>query len=200
VVFHDDNLKRLIGREERIIDLSLAEMQRLPLLGSAACDRPQTFSELLKQVAGRTLLQVELKRQHTPEATRALARGAAETAKDYAGPLVFESFDPTLIVLLERAGFGGARGIIVEDYTTPQFVQRMPQATRAILLHLLHYPWSRFDFISCEHTIVDLPAVRFFRGLGKPVTSWTIKSPDAAVAVKGKVDQIVFEGFEPGRA
>jgi hypothetical protein len=76
----------------------------------------------------------------------------------------------------------------------------MPPSTRAILLHLLHYPWSQFDFISCEHTIVDLPAVRFFRNLGKPVTSWTLKSAEAAAAVNGKVDQIVFEGFEPGRA
>lgn len=43
-------------------------------------------------------------------------------------------------------------------------------------------------------------AVKFFRSLGIPVTTWTIKTPAAAMAVIGRADQIVFEGFEPPSA
>ena len=59
---------------------------------------------------------------------------------------------------------------------------------------------SRFDFISCRDQSLDLPAVRLFRRIGVPVTAWTIKTPAAAMAVIGKADQIVFEGFEPPSA
>jgi hypothetical protein len=68
---------------------------------------------------------------------------------------------------------------------------------RVILRHLLHWPLTRFEFISCLDTSLDLPAVRLFRRLGLPVTTWTIKSPAAALATVGRADQIVFEGFHP---
>ena len=48
--------------------------------------------------------------------------------------------------------------------------------------------------------LFGLPAVRMFRALGMPVTSWTIKSvADASAALK-HADQIVFEGYLPASA
>ena len=62
---------------------------------------------------------------------------------------------------------------------------------------MLHWPITRFDFISCRDNALGLPAVRLFRSLGKPVTSWTIKSAEAATTALRQADQIVFEGFLP---
>jgi glycerophosphoryl diester phosphodiesterase len=200
VVFHDDLLKRLTGREGRVNGLTAAEVTALPLLDSSAGDRPQRVEELLQQVAGRTLLQVELKHQNTRAGTLALARAAATAVADYTGPLVFESFDPNLIALVRRYGFRGARGIITYRYDQADEDVEISPAERYVLKHLLHYPWTRFDFISCHDAALDLAAVKFFRSIGRPVTSWTIRSQLAADAVEGKADQIVFEGFEPRRA
>ena len=41
---------------------------------------------------------------------------------------------------------------------------------------------------------------RLFRALGKPVTSWTIRSEAEAQAALDGADQIVFEGFLPKSA
>jgi glycerophosphoryl diester phosphodiesterase len=198
VVFHDDDLERLTGRKGRINELTAEEATSLPLLGSAAGDTPQRFTDLLKQVGGRTLLQVELKHQR-PSNNRTLARRAVEAVANYKGPLVFESFDPDLVALVRTFGFRGARGIITYRYDRPDWDKDLTWAQKFYLRNLLHWPRSRFDFLSVHEDSLDVPAVRFWRKRGKPVTSWTIRSRDAGrKALGGGADQIVFEGFDPG--
>ena len=51
VVFHDDRLERLTGLKGYVRDISSDELLTTPLLGSAAGDCPQTFGQLLEQVA-----------------------------------------------------------------------------------------------------------------------------------------------------
>jgi glycerophosphoryl diester phosphodiesterase len=198
VVFHDRRLDRLTGRPGAVIEVTAAELAGIPLIGSSATDCPQRLDELLAQVGGRVLLQIELKRQ-TGAATSMLAKAVAEAVSGYSGPLVLESFDPALIVLTRRFGFRGPRGIITEAYDRPGEHDgvRLGAARRGFLRGLWHFPVSNFDFISAHHGALDLPAIRFWRALGKPVTAWTIRSPAEAAAVRGHADQIVFEGFDP---
>jgi glycerophosphoryl diester phosphodiesterase len=197
VVFHDDDMARLIGLAGDIRDASSDEVLKTPLLGSSSGDCPPTFGALLEQVAGRVLLQVELKTQH-PDKTRQLAAIAAAQAAAYKGPLVFESFDPRLLTALREAGFKGEIGIITERYAGdgPDYAGMTP-LQRFALRHVLHWPRTRFDFMSVDKEALDLPAIRLFRALGKPVTSWTIRSDAEAQAALGSADQIVFEGFLP---
>jgi glycerophosphoryl diester phosphodiesterase len=200
VVFHDDALERLTGAAGLVRDKTIAELTTLPLLESAAGDRPQRFTEFLEQIAGRTLLQIELKKQQGKEATETLARTAAEALAGYKGPVTVESFDPGLIALIRQHGFKGPIGIITYGYDKPEWEKDLTPAQKGILRHLLHWPWSRFSFISCHFEALNLPAVRFFRGLGVPVTAWTIRNSADAKRVKADADQIVFEGFDPESA
>lgn len=198
VVFHDDDMLRLLGLSGDIRDASSDIVLETPLLGSAAGDCPQTFGQLLEQVAGRTLLQVELKHQR-PEKTKALAAIAVDIASRHKGPICFESFDPWLLTNARAAGFKGELGIITERWegTGPDYAWVSP-IDRFVLRHVLHWPLTRFDFLSVDKDALTLPAVQFFRGLGKPVTSWTIHSEAEAAAALQHADQLVFEGFAPG--
>ena len=63
--------------------------------------------------------------------------------------------------------------------------------------HLLHWHETQFDFISCDKDSLDLPAIKFWKALGKPVTAWTVKSQLEADAIRPHIDQIVFEGYIP---
>jgi glycerophosphoryl diester phosphodiesterase len=197
IVFHDDDLERLTGRKGTAGSLTAAEYAQTPLLGSAMDDRPQRFTNMLAQVAGRTLLQVELKHQPTREATEALARCAADAIASYSGPLVIESFDPNLLTAVHRHGYRGRLGIISYRYDQPDWEGDMKASKKFVLRHMLHYPWTRFDFMSLHEKALDTPAARFFRAIGKDVTCWTIRSPEAARrALAAGADQIVFEGFD----
>ena len=200
MVYHDDRLERLTGLKGYVRDISSDELLTTPLLGSAAGDCPQTFGQLLEQVAGRVLLQVELKRQ-TREKTKPLAALAVANLGRYNGPIVFESFDPHLLTAARAAGFTGQLGIITERYTGQgEDYEALKPTDRFALRHLLHWPLTRFDFLSVDKGALDLPAVRLFRWLGKPVTSWTIRSAAEAETALAKADQIVFEGFLPQSA
>jgi glycerophosphoryl diester phosphodiesterase len=197
IVFHDDDLERLTGRKGPVGSLTAVELSQTPLLGSALGDRPQRFTNMLAQVGGRTLIQVELKHQPSREATEALARCAADAIATYSGPLVVESFDPNLLTAVRRHGYRGRLGIISYRYDKPEWEGDMPARQKFVLRHMLHYPWSQFDFMSLQEEALDMPAARFFKAIGKAVTCWTIRSPEAARnALARGADQIVFEGFD----
>lgn len=200
MIFHDDDLDRLTGVSGPVSARTMAELASYPLLDSATGDTPQRFTEFLAQIGGRVLLQIELKQQPNQSATEVLAQTVMDALKGYRGPVTIESFDPKLLVEVRKRGATMPLGIVTYGYDEPEWDQHLSPATRFLLRHMLHYPWTRFDFISCRDNSLDLPAVRFFRRLGIPVTAWTIKTPAAALAVIGKADQIVFEGFEPPSA
>ena len=127
-------------------------------------------------------------------------RAVANELRHYQGPYTLESFDPNLIVALRRAGETAPIGIITYGYDEPTWDGNLPGWQRLVLRNLLHWPLTRFAFISCRDVSLNLPAVRLFRALGVPVTSWTIKSQVDADAALRHADQIVFEGFLPASA
>ncbi|HEV7278219.1 MAG TPA: glycerophosphodiester phosphodiesterase family protein [Devosiaceae bacterium] len=200
IVFHDDALARLTGTEGLVHDRTVGELTKLPLLGSSAGDCPQRFEDFLDQVAGRTLLQIELKRQRDWRSTRQLAARAAAALAAYQGPVTVESFDPEMLVAIRDCGYAGPLGIITQGYDDEASERKLDSGDRARLRHLLHWPRTRFDFISCDVQALGLPAVKFFRAFGMPVTAWTVRSPDEARLARTGADQIVFEGFDPDSA
>ncbi|MBF0678365.1 MAG: glycerophosphodiester phosphodiesterase [Devosia sp.] len=200
VVFHDEKLDRLTGESGLVSDRRVAEMTDIALLDSAASDRPQPLAAFLDQIGGRTMLQIELKHQPSAEATRQLAKVAATALSTYTGPVTVESFDPRLITLIREFGFSGPRGIITYDYESEDYPPGISEDERYILRHLLHWHETQFDFISCDKAALTLPAITFWRALGKPVTAWTIRSKVEAEAARPYIDQIVFEGFDPDSA
>ncbi len=196
-IFHDDTFDRLTAASGPSGDRPMSEVRSLVLKGSADNAVPQTLEEFLAQVAGSAGLQVELKQQPTPQRTAALANAVAAQIASYSGPLTLESFDPNLIRALRRAGVSAPIGIVTYDYNEPDWDASLPTWQKFVLRHQLHWPWTRFDFISCRGKDLGLPAVRFFRSLGVEVTAWTIESPEQAASALKHADQIVFEGYLP---
>lgn len=197
VVFHDDDLERLTGRTGRLHTISAEQLCATPLLGSVAQDCPPRFTALLSQVAGMAPLVVELKRQPSAAAGRELAHKAVDLVREYRGPLVFKSFEPAILAAVRDAGYNGALGIVTYGYRAPEWNRTLSAPQRIVRRHLLHWPRTRFTFISCAHDALTLPAIRLFRPFGMKVMSWTVKDPATARYALEHADQIVFEGFDP---
>lgn len=196
-IFHDDDFDRLTEVQGRSDARPIGEVQTLVLKGSAEREVPQRFTEFLAQIGGRAMLQIELKQQANREKTTALAAAVAQALVGYTGPYSIESFDPALLTAMRRQGVKAPLGIIVYSYDEAEWDQHIPRWKKFILRHLLHWPWTRFSFISCRNIAIYLPMVRFLRARGMPVTAWTITSPQAARAAARGADQMVFEGFLP---
>jgi glycerophosphoryl diester phosphodiesterase len=196
-IFHDDNFERLTSATGRSDAMAIADVQNLVLTGSVANQTPQRFTEFLGQIAGRVQLQIELKQQADATRTRKLATEVAAALRGYNGPYTLESFDPRLLVALRDAGVTAPCGIITYDYNERDWDKHISGFRKFVLRHLLHWPWTRFDFISCRNLSLYLPMVRFLHARGMEVTAWTIKSEQEARAALRASDQIVFEGFLP---
>ncbi|HHG89776.1 MAG TPA: glycerophosphodiester phosphodiesterase [Devosia sp.] len=197
MVFHDYELDRLTKQTGPFSRLSAGQLTRIRLTASRKGDTPMRFAELLELIGGKVPLVVELKHQKDGRNSE-LARTVVATTKNYTGPFVFKSFNPRLLELTRSAGHAGALGIIVdlvlaskEHYASLSPVQRFG------LRHLLHYPKSKFDFISANHKALKQPAVRLLRRLGFPVMTWTIGSYEVERTTRGFADQIVFENYLP---
>ena len=196
-IFHDDDFERLTSATGRSDAMPIVEVQKLVLTGSSGNETPQRLTEFLTQIAGRTQLQIELKQQADATRTATLATQVANALRSYNGPYTIESFDPRLLAALRDAGVTAPLGIITYAYDEPSWDDHNPWWRKFVLRHLLHWPWTRFSFISCRNLSLYLPMVRFLHARGMEVTSWTITSEQAARAALRASDQIVFEGFLP---
>ena len=196
-IFHDDNFERLTSATGRSDAKPIAEVQNLVLTGSTANQTPQRFTEFLAQIAGRAQLQIELKQQADAARTTKLASEDAAALRSYTGQFTLESFDPRLLAALRDAGVTAPLGIITYDYNERDWDKHISGFRKVVLRHLLHWPWTRFDFISCRNLSLYLPMVRFLHARGMEVTAWTIKSEQEARAALRASDQIVFEGYRP---
>jgi glycerophosphoryl diester phosphodiesterase len=189
IVFHDDTLERLTGAAGPVNQATAKTVSGLSLLQTD--QRPPLFSAFLEQIAGRTPLIVELKKQADPKS--ALARRVVEIAAGYAGPIAFKSFDPSLVAAVKQAGFPGPVGIVVNGGSE----DANAVSGRLALQHLVHAPANEFDFLSLNHLALQLPAVDLLRRVGKKIMAWTIRTPAEAAKAYPLCNQIVFEGFLP---
>ncbi len=208
MVFHDDKLDRLTKQSGAVSQLSAGQLARIRLTASKKKDCLQTFSKMLEQVAGAVPLVVELKNQKIPDtdksdasANLSLAKAAVDAAKNYDGPLVFKSFYPQMLQNLRQAGYEGLLGIIITKLPPKSPMFRQTNAFERFVIHnLLHYPVTKFDFISCDQKHLDLPAVRLFRKFGFKTMTWTVSSFEIEQKTRPHADQLVFENYSPYRA
>ncbi len=199
MVFHDDNLDRLTRQKGAVAKLSAGQLGRVRLSASKKKDHPQVFLELLEQVAGQVALVVELKNQIDGRNAE-LAKNAVQMAAAYPGPLAFKSFSPIILRRVRAAGFTGPLGIVVSRLSAQELKNipvKLSAGQRFVLRHVLHYPQTRFDFISARYEALTLPAVRLFRHFGFPVMTWTVRSCETERTTSGLADQVIFENYLP---
>lgn len=185
VVFHDDDLKRLGGRSERVRETPLAVLEEVDLDG----ERIPTLAQVLESLGPRTLVNIELK---SPE-----RRGlgyldglrddglAAEVARvvferSFAKRVLVSSFDPLQLHRFRKAARGIPIGLLFHD----EMSRPLRNAWAASLLkpQALH-PESR---------LVSARAVSEWRRARRRVNVWTVDDAHeiaflAAVGVSGVI-------------
>jgi glycerophosphoryl diester phosphodiesterase len=196
IVFHDDTLERLTTGTGRVAARTAAELADIPFKVGTA--RIPTLAELLDTVAGRVPLVLELKSQWVRDpGTRLIAGVVAELAA-YDGPVAAMSFDPDLVEGLRHAMPGLTRGIVADIATDPHEYGRLTTMERFALRHLLHAPRSRPDFVAYDVHALPMPGPALLRRVfGKPLLTWTVRTPDELAHARTYADQIIFEGFVP---
>ena len=194
MVFHDATLGRLTEVESAICSLEPAVLKAVAFKATTA--RIQTFAEFLEQVDGRVPLVVEIKSDTAPEPDVFEARIAA-LALAYKGPIALKSFDPYIMIRMRALAPGIPRGIVSGGWRGPGWHEdELSVFHRFALRHLALAPRIDPSFVSYD--VQALPAVApwFWRQLGRPLFSWTVRTPQDRVRAERWADAIIFEGFE----
>jgi glycerophosphoryl diester phosphodiesterase len=154
-----------------------------------------TLGDLTERVGGRVTLVVEIKSRFDGD-DRLVAR-VAQVLAGYAGPAAAMSFDPRVIAALRRLAPRLPRGIVAERrYKTSEW-QYLNAWQGFGMAHLLHAPVTRPDFVAYRVDDLPAPATRVAHRLGRPVLTWTVRTPEQRQRAALWADQMIFEGFLP---
>lgn len=195
VVFHDSALKRLTRHAGKVIDLTAAELGKVPYVQSV--EHISSFAQILEAVGGRAPLLIELKDHDATFRTSAerLVASVARSLQGYEGPVAVMGFNPDTVRRFAERGLDVAYGIT--SCRRNAYSLRMPSKRRAGLASLAEFDGLGAAFVSHDRRDLDNPAVIKRRKEGTPVLCWTIRSPKEAAKALRFADNITFEGFRP---
>lgn len=180
VVFHDDDLRRLAGRGERIDALSFEEVRAVRLDGGR---RIPTLDEVFETLGPDMRVNVELKAGDAAT----IGRLAECIARHQAGERVLvSSFYPRLLAMARRRLSAIPIGYLFHD--------RQPRAVQAGWpAHLL-----RATAVHPQHTILSAERIERWRGRGYLVNTWTVDGARVAEVAAMDVDVVISN--DPGAA
>jgi glycerophosphoryl diester phosphodiesterase len=189
VVFHDDTLKRLTGREGRVDALTAGELAGVTL--SATTETIPTLRRVLDLVGRRGALLIELK---TPAGREGrLERRVADLLADFRGEAMVIGFNPAALGMMRALAPRLPRGLNASGHVDESGRTVVPNPARAYTDRPLE--------LAAPHALIPgkdlVPGRRVarLRAAGLPVAAWTIRSPAEAARVERHVDNIIFEGW-----
>lgn len=189
IVFHDDDLKRMLGDDRRVDEVDYAELSSMQLSDGS---RIPLFADVLALVNGCVPLLVELKNgKRNPE----LCQKTLEHLRSYKGKFIIESFNPLIVRWFKRHARDILRGQLVMnmDGYMPQFGKNTAWILASLGLNFLARP----DFVAYD-VDTDFPAPKIQRKLFKtPMACWTVKTPERYLQALESGEMPIFEGFLP---
>ena len=191
VVFHDDTLDRVCGREGKVIHFTAEELASFSLSGTS--DGIPLFTDVLSLVDGKIPLLVEIK--ENPGDT-SVSGTTCEILKGYCGDYIVESFNPISLSVVKEQLPNISRGILCQLYTKHKHFRK---PLYYVMQHMVGNFACRPAFIAYYHGHWKALSLRVARALfGVPTIAWTVKSPEEeAAAKKHGFDGIIFEDYLP---
>ena len=192
VVFHDDNLSRMTGKEGKVLDYTAEELSKMSLLDSG--EGIPTLKQLLNLIDGAVPLLIEVKMSASESG---VAEKFLEVIEGYKGEFIVESFNPFVLHTIRKNRPDILRGMLSLEYMKED--KHKGKLLYRLLQNLYFNFLARPDFISYEKNGFAVPNVRFIRrNFGTTLFAWTIKSQkEEDEAVSHGFDTVIFEGYIP---
>lgn len=191
VVFHDETLGRMCGKDVPISKLTYEQLKNERLLGTGY--GIPLFSDVLSMVGGRVPLLIEIKSEGFDDS---ICWKIAPLLDRYGGDYCVQSFNPMMLRWFSKHREDVIRGQLVTRFENGQ--SRHGKAVDFLLTHMLLNWLSRPDIIVCDG--------RHQRGLDKwlcrcvfhtPFLYYTVLRRELLERNRRSGARSVFEGFEP---
>ncbi len=199
MVIHDPTLDRTTEATGPVRAHTAQELGKIALRNSAG-ETVSTLADALAAIDGQVPLLLEIK-DTSGDLGAGVGRLEAAVAREiagYGGPLAVMSFNPHSVAAMAQLAPHVPRGLITCDFVNVTFLQA-PPVRLAELATIPDYGRVGACFVSHHWKDLDNPLLAGLRAKGASVLTWTIKSHEQAAKVSGRVDNITFEHFLPGK-
>jgi len=183
IVFHDWDLARLTGETGVAGERSADAMEALQLLGTD--QHPVRLARFLDAVAGRVPLLIEIKSLpgYDVEWT---CTSVAWLLDSYRGDVAVMSFDPRVPIWFAAEAPTICRGLV----GTASFENGFEGVWRSHDAIAAADP----DFLAIDVRDLRRPEAAAWREAGRPLLTWTVRSPETRAAGLAHADALIAEG------
>ncbi|HEY8392527.1 MAG TPA: glycerophosphodiester phosphodiesterase family protein [Capillibacterium sp.] len=194
VVYHDKKLRRGLGVDRYLHELTYEELSRYHLFGTT--EKIPLFREVLTMVAGRVPLLIEIKNEGK---VGVMERLVYEELQGYHGKYAIQSFNPFTVQWFRQNAPEVIRGQLaggfeVSDYDVEYAgTTRLSWYKRLVLENLLLNFISRPHFIAYEIHNASQGRLKRLKKLGVPLLGWTVKTKAEYEEYKDKFDNLIVD-------
>jgi glycerophosphoryl diester phosphodiesterase len=190
MVFHDNRLGRLTGREGRISDHTAAELGEIPLRGGE--ETIPTLPETLALVGHRAMVLIELKTAYGEVGP--LEQRVHDIIIDHAGPVAIIGFNPYSHAWYADRHPNVLRGLDSHAYRAADAGRLAPEQRKSFA-RLEHVAIARPHFLALGLDMLPNARAEEMRKHGMPVVAWTVRDPSQWDKISANCDNLIFEGY-----
>jgi glycerophosphoryl diester phosphodiesterase len=186
IVFHDQNLNRMCGKNINIKDANYADIKDFTLKNSE--ETIPLLRDVLNGIPTSTKLLIELKQSYN---NKEMVQNFLRLMKDYKHIYAIHSFQPSIVFETRKQAPHIIRGFIAKNN---------PSKSKILNVFLRNFPWNfllKPDFFN--YKITDLPNKKMdkYKKKGITIISYTARSQEDLDSIKNRYDNAVFEHFLP---
>ena len=189
VVFHDDNLSRVCGIDNRLDSYTYEELRQFSLCNTN--EQIPLFIDVLKMIDGKVPLIVELK--NGPK-NKLLCEKTYEILKNYHGDFCVESFQPLIVAWFKKNAPEILRGQLSAG--PEEFKKQLTKLQAFAISRVLTNIVARPHFIA-YHKNKSAWLVKLSELLGAIPAVWTIRDNDDSAYYEKTNDMVIFEFYSP---
>ena len=184
VVFHDDNLRRMVGVNEYIKLLTYEQVKGYTL-GDTEYHIP-LLTDVLQLVKGKVPILIEIK---TNNDMKRLVPALKQVLENYKGKVFIQSFNPFVLRRCYKAMPNILRGqlssFFVHDHL--RFYKKIP------IKKLFFKNFSHADFVS--YNLENLPN-KYVNKMDIPILAWTVKTEDDYIKAKQNANNMIVDNVD----
>jgi glycerophosphoryl diester phosphodiesterase len=186
VVFHDDNLERMCGVDKKVSECTYEELLGYRLLNTDY--KIPLLSEVLKLVAGRTDLLIEIKEC---EKEIAVSKAVIPVLREYKGRFAVQSFSPYSVNYIAKNADEMIRGILVSK-------RGENSGLKGVLLeNFMFNCYHKPDFVSVNKNHYNTALYIIYKICRVPAFAWTVRSIEEEKKTETVFKTVIFENYIP---
>lgn len=188
VIYHDEKLARMTGKDGYISSCTYADIQKLTLLGTK--EKIPTFEEALDVIDGKVPVLIEIKNFDN---VGAIEKSVWKVLQRYRGEYAIQSFNPYTLEWFKDNAPKVKRGQLASFFDDNKvtgvrkfFLKRM----------LLNKKVSEPNFINYDASNMPNKYLKKYYGV-IPILAYVIKNEEEEMRIKGYADNIIFDSYTP---